>query len=226
MSNAKYFTQQKSKTIFSGKKLEIFIPMRYEIHDCLVIEDTIKTIGFFDMVINDTVKSGFMLAAMVEIVPSETEQVTKGNQTFLKLTLYNGDIFLSHMTYVKNSRLAYVLFYEMAHSGHYPDFIQYADTATIYDYISKITGMAFNANHAILEMIASQLARDKDDIATLYRLTPMTKKPNIMGLHSIAQVAMSATGKLGGAYMKQGIQSVIAGEVSNQNSEVEDLLRS
>jgi hypothetical protein len=226
MGNSKFFTKVKNTMVFNGKKLEIFIPTRYEMHDCLIIEDSIKTIGFFDMVINGSIKSGFKLAAIVEIEPSEIEQVTKGTQTFLKLTLYQGDTFLASTTYVENSKLTYVLFYEMTYSGNYPDFTKPEDLVTIYDYITTTTGMVFHTNHAILEMIASQLTRDSSDIATLFRHTDMNRKPKVMGLHSIAQIATSTTGKINGAWMKQGMHSVLAGDASQENSDIEDLLRS
>lgn len=226
MSNSKYFTTVKNKKIFNGKKLEIFIPLRYEMHDGLIVEDTVKTIGFFDMTINGSIKSGFKLAALVEICPSEIEQVTKGSTSYLKLTLYKGDVFLNDLNYVRSSSLAYTLFYEMSYSGNYPEFIKYQDTVTIYDYIADTTGMTFNANHAIFEMMMSQQARDKDDISQLYRLTAMTKAAKLMGLHSIAQLATSVTGKINGSYMRQGLASSLAGEASTKNSDVEDLLRS
>lgn len=224
--NSQYFKKDKGKMIFTGKTLEILIPLRYEMHDCLIIENTVKTLGFFDMTINGSIKSGFKLAAMVEITPSETEQVTKGTDTFFKLTLYKGDVFLNDIHYVKNTKLAYVLFYEMTYSGNYPSFLNHEDSVTIYDYVSSVTGMSFNANHAILEMMASQLARSSDDISKLYRLTDMSKKPKVLGLHSIAQLASSVTSKLNGAYMRQGLESSLANESAQTNSDIEDLLRS
>lgn len=226
MSNLKYFKTENGRVIFVGKKLECFIPLRYEIHGGLTIEDTVSTIGFFDMVINGTIESGLRLAAIVEIIPTETEKINIDGQPFLKLTLYEGDIFLKHTSCVQSKRLSYILFYEMTNSGHYPKFIKYNDLATLYDYISATTGLKVDTNHAITEMVSAQLARDSADISKLYRHTPMTKDPKLAGLRSIAQVASSATGKISGAYMKQGVQSVIAGEASTQNSEIEDLLRS
>jgi hypothetical protein len=224
--NSRFFTKQKDRVIFIGKTLEIYIPERFAMHNCLIVENTVKTLGLFDMVINGSIKSGYKLAAMVEICPSEIDQVTRHGAAFYKLTLYKGDVFLTSQQYVRTTKLSYVLFYEMGYSGHYPEFVSYDDHATIYDYIGEVTGLNTRTNHAIIEMIASQLARDKDDITKLYRLTDMRSAPKIMGLHSIAQIATSATSKLNGAYMRSGMESTLANEASSTNSDVEDLLRS
>lgn len=224
--NSKYFKRDKKKTIFMGSKLEIFLPMRYERAGCLSVEgDVVSTLGFFDMVIDGKIKSGNRLAAMVDIYPSEIDTVTKGTQQFQKLTLYKGDVFLGDNNYVKNKGFAYVLFNDMANLGRYFDFIETDDLMTIYDYISDTTGMQFNANHAIFEILNAQLTRDADDISVLYRHTEMRKDPTILGLHNIAQVATSTTAKIAGSYMRGGFESVMANESDNTPSEVENRLR-
>lgn len=226
MDISKFFVKKGKSLIFDGDTLEVFIPDRYNIHGYLHVEDTIKTIGFFDMIINGKYKTGYKLGASIEIIPSSIDMVTKGTRQFVKANLKKGDVFIKDLTYIENTTIAYVLFYEMAYSGNYPDFMSYKDTCNIYDYIANATGVKFAACHTIFELISAQLFRANGDISTMYRNTDMTKKPTVMGLHSIAQVATSVTGKINGAYTRQGLESSIANEADPSNSDIEDLLRS
>ncbi len=225
MNVSGYFTKRGKSVIFTGTTLEIFIPMRYEIHGFLEVGATMKTIGFFDMVINGSIKTGYMLAAIIEIAHSKIETITVGGEQFYKLTLNKGDAFLMDTSYVQIGRVGYALFYEMTNSGHYQEFMSYERCATIYDYIARISGTTFNTNHAVFEMVHAQLFRDSKDIGKLFRNTPMTKEPARLGLRAIAQVATSVTGKISGSYAKQGVESAIANG-GDGNSDIEDLLRS
>ena len=225
-SKLTYFKQQGKRLIFMGKLLEAYIPLRYEMHNGLSISETVKTIGYFDMDI-DGIPSGLQVGAIVELAPSDIANVTRDGESFLKLTFNKGDTFLVNTNYVRSSKIAYVLFYELTYGGHYPRFITHESLATIYDYILNDTDLKVTANHALFEMMASQLMRDSDNVSKLWRLTPGTKKPKILGLHNVVQISSSVTGKLTGAYMKQGFESALAKTAdSTQLSEIENLLRS
>ncbi len=219
-----YFKKQKDSLIFIGDKLEIFVPKRYEIHGYLTVASTIKTIGFFDMTINGSIETGYKLAAMIEINPDTVENVTRDGDAFLKLTLNKGDVFIQELKYVEDPKIVYVLFYEMVHSGHYPNFIKYEDCASIFDYIIRTTGGNFDSSHTIWELVFMQVARSKTQISKLHRLTNMKDDPQFIGLHSIANVATSTSSKITGAYARPGLESSIA-NASEQNSAVEDALR-
>lgn len=221
-----YFKVQGTTLVFTGKQLEVFVPKRYEMHNALTVTDTVKTVGFFDMVINGTIETGMQWAAMITMKPSTMETVQLGKESFLKLTFVQGDTFLTDTRYVRSTRIAYVLFYEMGYGGHIPKFVMNGKTGTIYDYISHVTGLYFNANHAILEMIESQLERDVNDISKLWRLTNRSKKPTRLGLQAVAQLTQSTTGKLSGSYIKQGLESALAhSQDATIISDIEETLR-
>ena len=205
--------------------MEIFIPERYGVHDFLQVDDSIITIGFFDMLINGKIKTGYRIAALVEIIPSETETVLIENRSFIKATLNKGDIFLKDTKYVQLPKIGYVLFYEMANSGNYPLYMTYEESSTVYDYIAKICGATFHTNHAIFEMVSSHLFRSSKDIRIPYRNTTMSSEPKKLGLHAIALLAESATGKIIGAYSRQGVEAALANGAPETNSQIEDILR-
>lgn len=221
---SKYFTKKGESLIFTGDTLEIFVPKRYENHGYLTVEDSIRTIGFFDMIINGKINTGYKLAATIEIIPSETESVVIDNKNYLKLILKKNDVFIKQLKYVEDGKIMYILFYEMTYFGRYTKFLSYSNCATIYDYIAKTTGTHFSTAHTIFELMIMHTSRDSKDIAKPYRLTLMTKDPRYIGLHSIANVASSTSGRIIGSYSKQGFDASLA-NASENNSNIEDILR-
>lgn len=227
MSNLNYFKTQGKKLIFTGNKLEAYVPLRFEIHNCLFVGETVKTIGFFDMVINSTIPSGLRVSALVEMAPTSVETTTIDGDSFLKLTFQPGDVFLVTTDYVRSKRLSYVLFYEMTYGGHYPKFVDNTLSGMIYNYVNRDTGLKVDLNQAMYELMDAHLSRSKDDVNILWRLTDMTQPPNRVGLHRQAQLTTSVTSKLSGSYLKQGLESALSMDPKNlQRSDSEDLLRS
>jgi hypothetical protein len=219
-----FFMKKGNSLIFTGDKLEIFIPERYETHGYLNISTTVRTIGFFDMIINDTIETGYKLAALIEIVPSSSEATTVDGDPVIKLTLHKGDVFIRELKFIKDPKISYILFYEMTFTGRYPKFIQYEDCATIYDYIGHTTSGASSISHTIFEIVAMQVTRDSKNVAKLFRHTSMKGDPLFIGLHSIANVATSTSSRITGAYARAGLEASIA-NASERNSEIEDALR-
>lgn len=224
MDYSKYFKKKGNSLIFIGDTLEIFIPYRYENHGFLDIGNTITTLGIFDMVINGNIKAGYLLAAKMEIMPTDVETTTIKTNKFAKLILNTNDVFMVDDSIVQDAKISYVLFYEMFHSGHYPEFMNYEDVALLFDYAGKATGDGFNTDHMIIEMITSVLHRKNGDLNTLYRNTDMKEQPMTIPMRLISQVAQSTTAKILGSYMNDGLEAAIV-NASDVPSDVEDLLR-
>jgi hypothetical protein len=225
MDYKKYFEQKGKSLIFTGDVLEILIPSRYSNHGYLDIGNSIHTIGIFDMTINETIKTGYLLAATIEILPSETDMVSINNEKYLKLILHKGDTFIKDCNIVNDSKISYVMFYEIFYTGHFPEFLKYQDYAFLFDKFGMATGDKFGTDHMIFEMIVSVLFRDKNNVSMLYRNTPMTKEPLSIPLRLISHVAQSTTAKMIGSYMKDGIDASLVNAGDKFNSDVEDILR-
>ena len=224
MDLKQYFKKKGKSIIFIGDTLEIFVPDRYTTHGYLDITNSVKTIGIFDMQINGKIDTGYLLAGVIEILPSEISTTNIDGQKFHKLLLNKNDVFIKDDKIVGDEKIQYVVFYEMIFGGHYPQFMKYKDVATLFDNVLKATGGSFNTDHMILEMIAATLFRSKKDPTVEYRLTDMKDDPYILPLRSIGYVAKSTTGKILGNYMNEGVDSVLV-NTSNTPSEIEDLLR-
>lgn len=223
---AQYFKKdpKTKRVIFTGDKLDIFIPKRYETYKCLVIEDSIFTLGIFDMVINDTIKTGFSLAAHISIHPSSIDTTTRDGEPYVVATLVKGDVFMKTTEVVKNPQLAYVIFKEFIYIGNRPNYISYDDTAFIFDGVQQISGINFHVDKVVFEIMFSQLFRDQDDITKIYRLTDMKRPPIALPLRAVAHAATTTSAKLIGSYFGDCVNSALINQNHDPN-ELENILR-
>jgi hypothetical protein len=224
MSFEKFFKRIKDTVYFEGDSLEIFIPTRYESHGCLDMTNVVRTLAIFDMKINGSIDTGYMLPAKITIEPNDIEVVMINGNRFAKLTLTKGDVFMKNTNVIRDSQLAYIVFYEMVYGGRTPNFIDYNQNAFVFDEVTRITGVTFPTDHAIFEMMSAMLHRSQDDISVQYRLTDMKKPARNIPLSLVSHAAISTTSKIVGAYMDDGIDASLV-NASDVPSEIEDLLR-
>jgi len=222
--NMKFFKLQGNKYFFTGNKLEIFINRKYENHGYLWLGRTVKTIGVFDMIINDSIESGLFIPTVVEIDPDDIVEVNKDGQNFFKLTLEKGSVFLTDNTYVEYGGIAEILFGLFVMHGNYPNFITYKDTGFLWGRISNIAGVHYATSQSIFEMIAAYSARDHSNNGVQYRHTTMKKPPRFVGFSTDTTLAESFTGRLNGAYAKEGLNACLA-NASDRLSPGEEMLR-
>lgn len=224
MKTSEYFKLKTDKSIvFVGDKLTVKISKRFENYKLLMIKETVKTIGIFQMQIGDK-KSGFLLPAVVEMCPSYTSIVTENGETYVECTFEHGDIFIKDKRVVKNAHLAYVVFTEFVEKGKMPDFLSYQDYAFILDIAQNICGIKIPAEHTVFEIIYAFLSRKHDDYTKMYRHTAMDKPPMFLRLSDTPHASTSVTAKLIGNYLADSVNAAIVNE-SDGESKIEDLLR-
>ena len=223
MKNDNLFKIVGKTVLFVGNKLEILIPDRYAQHGCLELTNEVKTLGVFDMKVNGK-DSGYLLPARITIIPSEMETITVGTDKFVRLTLYENDVFIKNRDVVMDEQLAYVVFYEIIYGGNAPKFLTYDDKVFLFDTVSEVTGISFPTDHVVFEMMVALLHRDKKDISLQYRLGDMKDEPMNIPLRLVSHAALSTTSKIVGSYMDDGIDAALVNS-SDINSDIEDLLR-
>ena len=176
------------------------------------------------MTINDTIESGYLLPAMIAITPTSTKEYTDEGKAFLRLTLLKGDTFMKTTRIVKNTYLAYVMFYEFVYMGARPKFITYEKCLLLFYIAQQVTGVKFHADQTVFEIVFAHLHRSKEDTNIPYRLTDMKQMPKLIGLSNAAEAAYSTTSKLVGSYFDDSVDSSIV-NAADRNSRYEDLLR-
>jgi len=209
--------------VFTGMTLDVYIPTRFEAHGCLEINETLSTLGIFDMDI-DGAPSGLLLGAIIEMAPSSISTIMRDNKRFVKASFVNGDIFMTHDEVMQDQRLAYVIFYELMYGGHVPRFLKYDDDAFVFDKVSELINVNFRTDHVIFEMMTALTHRDKNNLNLQYRHTDMKTKPTRIPYRQIVQIAASTTSRIAGSYMDDGIDVSLI-NAAETNSEGEDLLR-
>lgn len=222
---SKYFKKNKDRSVsFLGDKMEIYISKRFEKYGCLSVLENVQTLALFKIVINDTEEIGYYLPAIITMVPSEHTTHNEGNQSYVKLTFNEGDLFMKDSRVVMNQFIGYVIFYELVVVGKKPDFLTYDDMALLFKKVEDITGINFRTNQVVYETIFSHLFRDNENIMLPFRLTNMKSEPVMVPLRSVAHAATSTSGKIIGSFFDDAINSAIVNQSEN-NSVIEDLLR-
>lgn len=219
-----YFKKHENTFIFTGKKMIVKIPRRYENYSLLSVQEDVKTLAIFEIVIDDKVQHGFLLPALIAMKPSRTYKMVENDQDILIAEFQTGDIFMTDRVVLRRSRITYNMFVEFLGLGNLPKFMDYESTAFMFDKAAQICDANLRTNHAIFEMIYAHLFRDPDDLNIKYRNSTMKKNPAFVGLNSVTYGTDSTTTKLIGAYMSDGTNAAIVNQAT-ERSEIEDLLR-
>lgn len=221
-----YFEYKDDKAIFTGEEMSVYVPKTYELHGLLKIGETTEALAIFEMDIKGAGSHGLFLPAEISMSPSDNQYCTIDGIDCLRCYFKKGDIFMNHRDVVRNSYLAYVIFFEYIQEGRIPKFIDYNTCAFIFDIVKAITKSKMDVNHSVNEMIFAHLSRDRDDIRKFYRLSDMKKPPRFLKLKDSAHATMTATAKLVSGYLQDAINGMIANPNNDTSSDIEDLLRS
>lgn len=214
------------KTVtFIGDEMKIKISKRFSTYGMLSVAESVHTVGIFEYQINGQKSHGFFLPALIEICPSEIEEITEGAKEYVVLTLKKGDVFMKTRMVVKNAQIAYIVFTEFVEKGYCPSFINYTEKAFLFDTVKRITGSSIPAEHAVFEIIFAHLNRDARNVQIPYRLTDMKELPRQLALRDVAHATTSVTAKLAGGYLNSALTVASVNHNENQ-SPIEELLRS
>lgn len=219
-----FFKTIEDTIVFTGNHLEVRIPMRYKVHEALDVEDIVKTLAIFEMIINHEFTYGLLLPNIIRMSPSKTSRATIDGVDYQICEFFNGDKFMLSNIVLKESHIAPMMYNEFISLGNLPKFMSYNDTALLFDTVEKMCDINLKTPHSVFEMIYAHLFRDPDNLYTKYRFTDKTKKPTFIGANSVSFGPESTTSKLIGAYFNDGVNSALV-NASTQKYELEDLLR-
>ena len=211
--------------VFTSETLKIIIPKRYEVYNQLFISDTVKTLGVFDMIIDDKYQAGLMMFANIEIESDEISQIMIGNVQYITLTLSKGSRFICNTERIADSSIVYAVWMEFISRGKLIYNIDYNTLSRLFDQTKSMCDMGINVDHVIFEVIYSHLCRDPDNLAVQYRHTDMTKDFKFIPLTSVGYSTTSTTSKLLGSYFGMSMNAALI-NTNETRTPLEDLLRS
>jgi len=214
-----------TSVIFMGDYLEILINKIYEKRKLIEIGKTVKTIGILQFRLSNTDKyQAIFFPAIIEICPSEIYIEKHGDDEYVRMILYKGDILMKNKKVIRKEQLAYDVFSEFIENGRMPNFIPYDKRSFIFDTLTKVTGISFPLDHAGFEIILARLTRNAGDIFQEYRFVAGEADPLMLKLKDIAHATSSFSAKGIGGYLSDSINVMLTHE-NDENSDLEDILR-
>lgn len=224
-----HLTEQADGGITTDVPCRIQIPEQYQERHLANVGAEVYILGFFAIILDDGSYGVSITDAMMRITPSNTETVEIDGTGYLEFTFEAGDRVFYSTDLVQNDTLTYYIYDEHIAKGRIPWYFNYADLARIFDTAEEHAGI-YLGNHAILDLIASTIARDSTDLQTLYRhvlkdLNFMhTNPPTIVPFRSVIYNTVDTTSKLIGAYFGDSVTSALVNPSQNVER-IEELLR-
>ena len=219
-----FFKVIEDTMVFTGNHLEVRIPMRYRVHEALDVDEHVKTLAIFEMIVNHEFNYGLLLPNIIRMVPSKISRSTIDGVEYQVCEFFNGDKFMLSTTVLKENHISLMMYNEFISLGNIPKFITYDNIALLFDTAEKMCDVNLKTPHAVFEMIYSHLFRDPDNLYIKYRFTDKIKPPVFIGANNVAFGPESTTAKLIGAYFNDGINSALV-NASDKHYDIEDLLR-
>lgn len=217
--------EKTSSLIFTGKKLEVRIPLNFKKYGSLTVTDVVTTIGVCDLIFDDEYQVGLNILAQITIEPSDIKTMTYKGVGYQVLTLKEGDKFMSSYRVVQDTHVVYVLWSEFITDGRLPYWYKYDDLLKIFRHAVELTGSGIGVSQSVFSGIIGHLARDGNKISKQYRLTDMKRPMRLVALNSISMASSSTIARLNGSYFRDaGLTSALRFEVE-QEQPFENILR-
>lgn len=214
--------------IFTGEKCEVYVPQRYSVHDLLMIENEVRTLGIFEIHVKEKDidhQFNYLLPAILTMCPSSTYRQKINGREYWVLVFEQGDVFIKNKTLIKQGFIITAMFKEFVVNGNFPSFLSYQQLATLFDKAQETCGVDLRVPHPIFELIYAHLARDQHDLTRPYRYTDQLEPPHLIGVKNVAYATSSTTARIIGSYMNIGMNAAIINPAQKQ-SPIEDMLRS
>jgi hypothetical protein len=179
--NLPFLTKKDNKVVFTGEKLEIYIPAEYFEND--LAEELglkISTIGIFPMMyyssLEGTRHTTYQFKLPETIVFSYTESrkekvsIKEGydEDNYTIYTLYNNDDLIENITMTKSFTNTEGLV-KLHNTGRIPSTIKYSDILNLYLENMNTNDCNLGVPSTIIEAVISELARDKDNYEIPFR---------------------------------------------------------
>lgn len=209
---------------FLGDKLEIFIPMRYQNSNFLVVENKVHTLGIFSMRVNDSIEGGLQMPAVIQVDPVDTYVETKDGEQYFVCVLNKGSRIMTTTGVLKNDKIGYFMWTEFLSLGRMPEYITYDNSVSLFDDLKELTGKGTNTDHVLMEIVLAHVFRDPDNLNVFYRHSNMNKKPAQVTLRDVAYGPSSTHSRIIGSYSDDGRNAALLNQ-SDQNHTLEDFFR-
>jgi len=210
-------------TVIATKDCKIFVPEKYMDSALGVMEEEIRVLGVWGMVV-DGYYGVSSATALMGIEPSTVTGVKIGDTDYMEFSFQPGDRVITNVNLVQSSTLLYWIYNEIIAKGKVPWYLTDEDLSFLFETALLHANGELHGDSAILELIAAVMVRDGKNKMLHYRHSKQDTPPAFVPLSSVGYQTTNTTSKLLGSHLAEGITSALTVE-SKQNESIEDLLR-
>lgn len=212
--------------LITTKGCKIYIPTRYAEKGLINVGDDTYITMLYAMVVDDRYYAVSLVPAKGRIEPDVTNTVSMLGDEYFEFIFEPGSVVIGNLNLVQDKNITFDIHEELIGRGKIPWYLDYDDVGKLFDEAPKHAGVKVGANHAILEMIASTVARYEEDPTQFYRQIKdkVNVKPFYVPFKSVSYGASNTTAKLMGAYWNEGLTSALVNPTDNVEA-IEELLR-
>lgn len=216
--------------VVTSKPCRIYIPARYAEKQLANIGSEIHILGIYAIVMEGQYYAVSLANAMKRIEPATINTISIDDNEYYEFIFEAGDTVIADVNLVVNDTLPYHINDEIIAKGRIPWFLTYEDLGSLFDSAEKYAGVRLGANDAVLEMIASSIARSEKDPRVYYRQVVKSKEdveknpPLFIAFRNISYGATNTTAKLMGSYFEASMTSALVNP-SEKVEDIEELLR-
>lgn len=219
------------ESIVTSRGCKIIIPERYVDKGLAVISSEIRILGIFAIIVDDMYYGVSNAIAMLRIKPTVISTIKINGDNHLEFTFDPGSVVVADHQVVKDDGLLFKVFDMFIDKGRVPWFMDYEkDLASLFDSSGKYTGIDFDKNHVILEIIAASITRSSKDLIVYYRQAVKSRsdveklEPSVVPLRSVSHGATNTPTKLIGSYFGDGLTAALVNP-SDRIEKIEEILR-
>ena len=219
----------KDDTVTTKERIRILAPTRYAERGLSVISSEVYVTGIYALLDDHGNYAISTVPAMQRITPDVINTVEINEVTYHEFIFNKGSTVIANTNLVVDDVYTYLIFDEFFSKGKVPCFINYIDLGNIFRLSTKYAGVSFSKSRDVLEIIASIVARDPDNLYQQYRHViksekdVLAKPPVFVPLDAIQFTATNTTTKLAGSYMSEGVVSALVNP-AKRKEQIESLL--
>jgi len=218
-----------SGQIVAIKPITICFPERFTTKRLAEVSSVVSSIGIF------AVRCGQDYAvstvnAMVRMTPTYIATEKYDGEPYVELHFDQGAVIVPNVNIVKDNSIVYWIFDEFISKGKVPWYVAYEDLATLFITAQRHAGFRIGPNHAIMEMFAAAISRDRSNPKLYARHTATGRcltqdaAPRFIALRNVSYGPSNTTAKLMGSYFDEGLTSAL-NNPADKTERIEELLR-
>lgn len=212
------------------KPVKIQVPKRYLDKQLAVIGQEYRIFAFYAMIVDDKYYAVSTTIGFLEIEPSNTNEVTINDETYLEFTFDVGARVFKTRAMLCDDKLCYRIYEEQFAQGHVPWYIGQVEAAASFDTAGFHAKAELATNRAIFEMIVSSRARSAKDRSVYWRHSIkqqsefISNPPDLIQLRDVSYGASSTVAKMIGPYFKDSLVSAVV-TPSTRVENIEEIYR-